>query len=83
MKNQILLNNYYFPSELQEHLQRFVNYYNHERYHESLDNLTPVDVYYGHGQKILEKREKIKIDTLAMRRKMRYGKQAKLLTQMS
>jgi NAD(P)-dependent dehydrogenase (short-subunit alcohol dehydrogenase family) len=32
MKNQILLNNYYFPSELREHLQRFVNYYNHERY---------------------------------------------------
>jgi transposase InsO family protein len=82
MKNQILLNNYYFPSELQEHLQRFVNYYNHERYHESLDNLTPADVYYGRGHKILEQREKIKIATLAMRRKMHYDKQTKLLTQM-
>ena len=65
-----LINNYYFPSELREHLQRFVNYYNHERYHDSLDNLTPVDVHYGRGHKILEQRDKIKIATLTMRRKM-------------
>ena len=32
MKNQILLNNYYLPCELQEHLKSFVNYYNHERF---------------------------------------------------
>ena len=82
MKNQILLNNYYFPSELEEHLKRFVNYYNHERYHESLDNLTPADVYYGRGHEILEQRERIKINTLAMRRKMHYDKQTKLLTKM-
>ena len=72
MKNQILLNNYYLPGELQEHLQRFINYYNHERYHESLNNLTPADVYYGRGQEILDHRETIKLNTLAMRRKMHY-----------
>ena len=72
MKNQILLNNYYLPGELQEHLQRFITYYNHERYHESLDNLTPADVYYGQGQEILDQRHTIKLDTLAMRRKMHY-----------
>jgi transposase InsO family protein len=72
MKNQILLNNYYLPGELQEHLQRFITYYNHERYHESLDNLTPADVYYGRGQEILDQRETIKLNTLAMRRKMHY-----------
>ena len=72
MKNQILLNNYYLPGELQEHLQRFITYYNHERYHESLDNLTPADVFYGRGQAILDQREKIKLNTLAMRRKMHY-----------
>ena len=76
MKNQILLNNYYLPGELQEHLQRFVNYYNHERYHESLDNLTPADVFYGRGQAILDQRETIKLNTLAMRRKMHYDNQA-------
>jgi len=70
MKNQILLNNYYLPGELQENIQRFVNYYNHERYHESLDNLTPADVFYGRGQKVLDRREQIKRDTLSMRRKM-------------
>ena len=47
MKNQTLLNNYYLASELQEHLQHFMNYYNHERYHESLVKLTPADVFYG------------------------------------
>ena len=72
MKNQILLNNYYLPGELQEHLQRFITYYNHERYHESLDNLTPADVYYGRGQEILDQRETVKLNTLAMRRKMYY-----------
>ena len=72
MKNQILLNNYYLPGELQEHLQRFITYYNHERYHESLDNLTPADVYYGRGQEILDQRETVKLNTLAMRRKLHY-----------
>ena len=72
MKNQILLDNYYLPGELQEHLQRFITYYNHERYHESLDNLTPADVYYGRGQEILDQRETVKLNTLAMRRKMHY-----------
>ena len=41
-------------------------------YHESLDNLTPADVYYGRGQEILDQRETIKLNTLAMRRKMHY-----------
>ena len=75
MKNQILLNNYYLPGELQEQLQHFVNYYNHERYHESLDNLTPADVFYGRGQAILDQREKIKLNTLSLRRKMHYDNQ--------
>jgi hypothetical protein len=72
MKNQILLNNSYLPAELQEHLQRFISYYNHERYHESLDNLTPADVYYGRRQEVLDQREIVKLNTLAMRRKIHY-----------
>ena len=80
MKNQILLNNYYLPGELHEHLQRFVSYYNHERYHESLDNLTPADVFYGRGEGILEQRELIKQNTLAMRKKMHYANQTRPLT---
>jgi len=81
MKNQRLLHNYYLPGEREEHLQRCVSYYNHERYHESLDNLTPADVFYGRGQEILEQRELIKQNTLATRRRMHYDKQkAKQLT---
>ena len=45
MKNQILLENYYLPGELKKRIGQFVSYYNNERYHESLDNLTPTDVY--------------------------------------
>ena len=83
MKNQILLDHYYLPSELQEHLQQFVNYYNHERYHESLDNLTPADVFYGRGQAVLDQRAKIKMNTLAMRRKTYANNQSFLHNSMS
>lgn len=75
MKNQILLNHYYLPSELEAYIQRFVAYYNHERYHESLDNLTPADVYYGRGEQILEERDLIKQNTMAQRRQLHYDRQ--------
>lgn len=55
MKNQILLENYYFPNELEDRIRQFVDYYNHERYHESLNNLTPADVFYGRGPIYSEK----------------------------
>jgi putative transposase len=72
MKNQILLNHYYLPGELEECLQQFIRYYNQERYHESLNNLTPADVFYGRGQEILNQRQKIKQNTLAFRRQTHY-----------
>ena len=34
----------------------FVRYYNHERYHESLNNLTPADVFYCRDTEILNQR---------------------------
>jgi len=75
LKNRILLENYYLPGELERRISQFVDYYNHERYHESLDNLTPADVFYGRGQQILNKRENIKSKTLAFRKQMHYRKQ--------
>ena len=83
LKNQILLDNYYLPGELEERICQFVDYYNHERYHESLNNLTPADVYYGRGPTILDRRQKIKLDTLAMRRQMHYDNRARNLNLMS
>jgi len=83
LKNQILLENYYLPEELEDRIRQFVDYYNHQRYHESLNNLTPADVFYGRDQSILDKREKIKLQTLARKRQMYYDNQAKNLNLMN
>ncbi len=50
MKNRILLENYYLPGQLDLSIGEFVEYYNNQRYHESLDNLTSVDVYSSGGK---------------------------------
>jgi len=68
MKNVIKLDNYYLPEHLEKRLNEFVNYYNNKRYHESLNNLTPADVYYGRDKQILEKRKEVKRKTLRRRR---------------
>ena len=68
LKNRILLENYYLPGDLEAQIGDFVSHYNHRRYHESLGNLTPADVYSGRGQTILMKREAIKQRTFEQRR---------------
>jgi len=70
LKNQILLENYYFPSELKQRIEEFIQYYNTRRYHESINNLTPEDVFLGRGNVILEKRNKIKLKTMAKRKRL-------------
>ena len=68
LKNRILLENYYLPGELEAKIGDFVAYYNQLRYHESIANLTPADVYFGRGQTILLERERIKRHTIESRR---------------
>jgi putative transposase len=68
LKNRILLENYFLPGDLEAQIAAFVNYYNSHRYHESIDNLTPADVYFGRGPTILAERERIKRQTIAERR---------------
>ena len=68
MKNRILLENYFLPGDLERQIDAFVDYYNNRRYHESLGNLTPADVYHGRGAKILKMREEIKKQTIRKRR---------------
>jgi putative transposase len=68
LKNRILLDHYFFPGDLEARIEAFVDHYNHHRYHESINNLTPADVYFGRGQVILEQREKIKRKTIETRR---------------
>ena len=65
------LENYYLPGELEARIEAFVAHYNHLRYHESIDNLTPADVYFGRGQTILLERERIKRKTIQHRRLLR------------
>ena len=68
LKNRILLENYYLPGDLEAEIGAFVTHYNHLRYHESLGNLTPADVYFERGQTILIERERIKRQTITNRR---------------
>lgn len=68
LKNRILLENYFLPGDLEQQIGAFVDHYNNRRYHESLNNLTPADVYHGRGAKILKMREEIKKHTIRKRR---------------
>jgi putative transposase len=68
MKNVVKLQNYYSPSQLVEAIDDFVEYYNNQRYHESLDNMTPVSIYYGKQKEVQSERDKIKRETMALRR---------------
>ena len=68
MKNVIKLDHYYLPGDLELEIAKWVNHYNNERLHESLDNVTPADMYFGRKEKILTKRDIIKEKTLQMRK---------------
>jgi len=68
LKNRILLENYFLPGALEAQIEAFVDHYNYQRYHESLNNVTPADVYFGRDKGILQQREKIKRKTLETRR---------------
>jgi transposase InsO family protein len=63
-----LLENYFFPEDLEAQIGAFIDHYNNRRYHESLGNLTPADVYFGRGNEILKQRKRIKQQTILNRR---------------
>lgn len=68
MKNRILLENAYLPGDLEQRIAAFVADYNYTCAVESLQNLTPADVYFGRGAAILAERQRIKRMTIANRR---------------
>lgn len=68
LKNRILLEHAYLPSELEARVSAFVEHYSHLPAHERLGNLTPADVYFGRGEAILQERARIKRQTLLDRR---------------
>ena len=48
--------------------EAFVDHYNHQRYHEIINNVTPADVYFGRDEAILKQQERIKQKTFETRR---------------
>jgi putative transposase len=69
------LENYFFPADLEAQIEAFVDHYNHQRYHESINSLTSADAYFGRGQEISKQRERIKLKTIETRR-LQYSKNA-------
>jgi len=59
---------YDMPSELRQAIESFVEYYNHQRYHEALGNVTPADVYYDRQKSILVRRKEAKQRALQARK---------------
>jgi putative transposase len=79
MKNVIRLDNYYSPDDLIQAIAEFVEYYNNRWYHESLNNLTPADVYFNRDKRKLRERLQIKEETIKQRRKNYIDKKLELI----
>jgi hypothetical protein len=76
LKEDVTLIVHTSPDQLREAIARFVRYYNTERYHEALHNVTPDDVWFGRREAILTLRKALQIRTLVARRE-HYRKQRK------
>jgi transposase InsO family protein len=63
--NQLL---YEFPSQLEQAIADFVDYYNFRRYHKALGNVTPADVLYGRREQILQRRKEVRRQTVNHRK---------------
>jgi transposase InsO family protein len=68
LKNRILLENHFLPGDLERRIAAFVDHYNNRRYHESIANMTPADVYFGRDTAISRRRKAIKEMTIRNRR---------------
>ncbi len=72
LKTRLNLLIYTSPELLRLAMADFIRFYNHERYHEGIGNVTPADVYYGRREAILRRRAAQKSRTLA--RRFRYNR---------
>jgi len=73
LKNLINLENYFLPWQLEHKIDEFVEYYNNKRVHESLENLTPADVFHGRAREIKGARDMVKEQALRRRRRLNQG----------
>jgi len=75
LKNVVNLEHHYLPWQLEHKIDEFVQDYKYRRVHESLDNLTPADVYYGRAREITAARNLVKEQTMRQRRRLNMGLQ--------
>jgi len=68
IKDELSLLPYEMPGELDKAIAAFIDYYNYQRYHEGLGDVTPYDVYTGRHLEILQNRKEVKGRTLQARR---------------
>ena len=68
VKGEIGLLPYEMPGELKEAIRSFVDYYNYQRYHEGVGNVTPHDIYTGRYLGIIRNRKEAKSRTLEARK---------------
>jgi len=68
IKGELSLVPYGMPSELEEAIRVFIEYYNYQRYHEGLGDVTPYDVYTAKHFQIIQRRKEAKSRTLQVRR---------------
>lgn len=59
MKAIVKLGIYFYPWDLAQAINDYVTYYNTQRHHESLDNVTPAHIYFDRQQEVLSRHDMI------------------------
>lgn len=67
LKERVLLLVHTTPWDLADDIAAFVAYYNSQRYHEALGNVTPNDAYFGRSEAILKTGEELRAETMVRR----------------
>lgn len=79
LKSKVKLYVYDCPNVLKEEVGKFISYYNKKRYHESLGNVTPDDVFYGRRSLIIKERNDKRRLTLKSRKEYNQNSNSAML----
>lgn len=79
LKEKVKLYVYDCPNELKKEIGVFISNYNKYRYHESLGNVSPDDVFYGRRDKIIKERQEKQRLTFMKRKNYNHGQEKGLM----